>query len=234
VWLLVALAAQPVAVFGYALAYRQMARVEGGPELHPAWAGALTAVGFGAFLVKGGFAFDYGMFRRSRLQPGEAQRRVFGLGALEYAVLAPAAWASALVLLLTAVKADPSVTVSWFIGLPVGALVAIGILTRRNQWAERGGRRSRVANALSSVSLLWPLVRQRRHWSGVVGMALYWLGEIASLWAGLRAFGWPASILRPSSPLPRATPSLVAHFPWPAQGSPRCSFPSPSGGWGSR
>jgi uncharacterized membrane protein YbhN (UPF0104 family) len=25
-------------------------------------------------------------------------------------------------------------------------------------------------------------------------MALYWFAEIASLWAGLRAFGWPTSI----------------------------------------
>src|SRR2546421_2845005 len=107
-WLVVCLVAQLVAVAGYAIAYREVARVGGGPELQPAWAALLTAVGFGAFLTKGGFAFDHQVFRRSRARH-EADHRVLGLGALEYAVLAPAAWASALTLVITGTRADVSV-----------------------------------------------------------------------------------------------------------------------------
>ena len=105
-WLTIVLGAQLVAVGGYATSYREVLRVRGGPKVHRAWAGALTAVGFGAYLPKGGFAFDYGTLRRSSISH-EADQRVLGLGALEYAVLAPAAWASALVLVLSGSGADP-------------------------------------------------------------------------------------------------------------------------------
>ncbi len=192
-WLIVALVAQLVAVVGYAASYREVLRVRGGPEVHPAWAGALTVMGFGAYLSKGGFSFDYGVIRRSPAGH-EAHERVLGLGALEYALLAPAAWVSAVVLLLSGTAADPSVTYAWIIGLPVGSAIALGLLCRRHQLAARGGRWGRVATSLSSISLVWEMVRVRRHWAGLVGMAIYWSGEIGSLWAGLRAFGWSASI----------------------------------------
>jgi hypothetical protein len=189
----VVLVAQLVAVVGYAASYREVLRVRGGPEVHPVWAAALTAMGFGAYLTKGGFAFDYGILRRSTVSR-EAHQRVLGLGALEYALLAPAAWASALVLVLSSARADASVTYSWMIGVPVGSVIVLVLLSRRNQLAARGRRWAQVAASLSSVALVWDMARRPAHWAGFVGMAIYWFGEIASLWAGLRVFGWTASI----------------------------------------
>jgi uncharacterized membrane protein YbhN (UPF0104 family) len=192
-WLVVCLAAQLVAVVGYAVAYREVARVGGGTELQAAWAALLTTVGFGAFLSKGGFAFDHRVFSRSRLRH-QASQRVLGLGALEYAVLAPAAWASALALVITGARADASVTVPWIIGLPLGSVIVVVLLRRRHQLAARGDRLARVVTAVSSLLLLWSMARRPRHWPAFAGMALYWLAEVGSLWAALRAFGWSASV----------------------------------------
>src|SRR4051812_42374369 len=62
-WLLPAIGAEVLAYAGYVLAYRQVARVEGGPELPHRRALALVATGFGVFVARGGFAVDLHAFR---------------------------------------------------------------------------------------------------------------------------------------------------------------------------
>src|SRR6266540_860053 len=104
VWLPVCLAAQVVAYFGYVLAVRAVARVDGGPRLSFALTTRTVVAGFGVYAAthsSGGFTVDYWALRRSDLARREAMARVLGLGALEYAVLAPAALVSALVLLFS-------------------------------------------------------------------------------------------------------------------------------------
>src|SRR5581483_1247345 len=93
---------QLIGYLGYVLAVRDIARVEDGPGLSFSLTTRTVLAGFGVFAAThsaGGFAVDYWAFRRAGLRRDEAIARVLGLGALEYAVLAPAALISAIALL---------------------------------------------------------------------------------------------------------------------------------------
>ena len=72
-WLLPAVGAEVLAYIGYVLAYRQVARVEGGPELPHRRALALVATGFGVFVARGGFAVDLHAFREECVDEREAK-----------------------------------------------------------------------------------------------------------------------------------------------------------------
>src|SRR5436305_1360635 len=103
IWFLVAFGAEAVAYVGYVLSYREVSRVEKGPEMPVRDAVAAVAAGFGAFVAQGGFAVDLHAFRETGLSDREARVRVLGLGALEYALLAPATCIAAIALLVMGV-----------------------------------------------------------------------------------------------------------------------------------
>jgi hypothetical protein len=98
-WFAVAFAAELAAFVGYVFAYRSIAHIDGGPRIGWVEAASVVAVGFGAFLAKGGGALDSKILRgRGSKQEGEV--RVLALDALEHAPLAPAACAAAIALLV--------------------------------------------------------------------------------------------------------------------------------------
>src|SRR3954447_12585292 len=99
-WFLLALAGLVASLIGYTFAYRELARVDEGPDLPVHHAGALVTTGFGVFIPRGGFALDQEALLDAGVPPREAELRICGLGLLEYAILAPAAFGAALVLLL--------------------------------------------------------------------------------------------------------------------------------------
>ena len=94
-----------------------------------------VVAGFGVFAAThaaGGFAVDYWTFRRSGLRRREAVARVLALGALEYAVLAPAALVCAIVLLLgTGGHVQHAMTYPWLAVVPGVAGGDLGQLGRR-------------------------------------------------------------------------------------------------------
>src|SRR5262245_18685745 len=101
-WFAVCFGGQVVAYLGYVLAVRDIARVDDGPLLSFRLSMRTVVAGFGVFAAThaaGGFSVDYWTFRRAGLRRREAVARVLALGALEYAVLAPAALICAVVLL---------------------------------------------------------------------------------------------------------------------------------------
>ncbi len=113
-WFAAAFGAEVLAYLGYMLAYREVARVEGGPQLELPRIAALVSAGFGVFVARGGFAVDLHALQDEGCEPREARARVLGLGALEYAILAPAAAISAMVLLGDGVhKPGPGFTWPW-------------------------------------------------------------------------------------------------------------------------
>jgi uncharacterized membrane protein YbhN (UPF0104 family) len=188
-WLAVAAAAEAFAYLGYTLAYREVVRAERGPELEVPKAAALVATGFGVFLQGGGFALDREALRRAGLSKMEARRRVLGLGALEYAVLAPATVAAAAVVLVRGLPVSASLTLPWIIGVPVGATLALTALRFRRQLDGSGGVRERLRHGLRALELVLCLARSpRRHGLAFVGMLAYWLGDVTCLWATLHAF----------------------------------------------
>jgi uncharacterized membrane protein YbhN (UPF0104 family) len=148
----------------------------------------LVTTGFGVFVEGGGFALDRAALERAGLSEREARARVLGLGALEYAVLAPATALAALYVLVWHPSLDPAMTLPWMVGVPVGATLALVLLRHQNAFDRRGWRR-RVHDNLQAIALLLCLFRQwRSALLAFLGIAFYWLGDIACLWAALHVF----------------------------------------------
>jgi hypothetical protein len=158
-WLLVALAGEAFAYIGYTLAYREIARAEEGAELSVPRLAALVATGFGVFVQGGGFALDRAALERAGLTERDARDRVLGLGALEYAVLAPATALAALWIIVRGQPVGESLTLPWLIGVPVGGVLALTAL-RHRQVFNHGGWRRHVYDWLRSLDLLLCLVKR--------------------------------------------------------------------------
>jgi uncharacterized membrane protein YbhN (UPF0104 family) len=190
IWLPVAFGMEVAAYFGYVVAYREVARVEGGPRLGLGRAGAIVAAGFGAFVIRGGFVVDRQALESAGLDPRQARARVLGLGALEYAVLAPAA-ALAAVILLARGATHPSLgfTLPWAIAVPLGFAAAFAALALRHRVGDEGRWRSLLQHALDAVHMLKKLAAQGAEYGGAFfGTTLYWVGDVGCLWASLRVF----------------------------------------------
>ena len=189
-WLPVAFAATVASYLGYMLAYRECACAGSGPDLPLSHVGALVAGGFGLFIPRGGFALDREALELAGLPRREASVRTFSLGTLEYAVLAPVAFSISLLLLVTGFHRE-GVPLSWAIGVPVGAVIALSLLRHRRGLARRQGWRARLAHALDGIAQTVDLVRDvRAGLLALLGMAIYWAGDIFVLWACLAVF-WP-------------------------------------------
>jgi uncharacterized membrane protein YbhN (UPF0104 family) len=189
-WALVALGAEALSYVGYIIAYREVARADDGAEFDLSRTAAVVATGFGVFLHSGGFALDEAVLRSAGVSPREARSRVLGLGALEYVVLAPAAMGAALYIVLFArPDLDPGLTFPWIVGVPVGFAVAGVALLNRHRLRRRKGWRAHLSNALEALHLVRCLASQPLAGGlAFAGIALYWLGDIACLWAALHVF----------------------------------------------
>ncbi|MFL5966555.1 MAG: YbhN family protein [Gaiellaceae bacterium] len=190
VWLPIALAFEIAAYFGYIVAYREIVRVEGGPSIGLGRAGAIVAAGFGVFVIRGGFVVDRLALEGAGIPVRQARIRVLGLGMLEYAVLAPAAAVAAIVVVARGAT-HPSLgfTLPWALAVPLGFAAAFLALAYRDRVHGRGGWRNVAAHALDALHMLRRLAEQpREHAGAFLGTALYWVGDVACLWACLRAF----------------------------------------------
>lgn len=190
IWFLVALGAEAVAYVGYVLSYREVSRVERGPEMPVRDALAAVSAGFGAFVAQGGFAVDLHAFRDTGISDREARVRVLGLGALEYALLAPAACITAIVLLVNSDADSPSLglTLPWAIAVPIGIVGAIWAVGHRKRFHDTTGWREVLGQGLDSIHVLGCLFSRRTHLAAPIGTAVYWFGDIVCLWACLQAF----------------------------------------------
>jgi uncharacterized membrane protein YbhN (UPF0104 family) len=188
-WLPLALGAEVLAYLGYMLAYREVARVEGGRKLPHSRALALVATGFGVFVARGGFAVDLHAFREDCVDEREARVRVLGLGALEYALLAPATCIVAILLLVDHVhRPATALTMPWAIAVPAGGVLALSALRLRERLRGRRGWREGLAQWLDSIHFLRQLFVRLEHLAGPIGTAIYWFGDIACLALCLRAY----------------------------------------------
>jgi uncharacterized membrane protein YbhN (UPF0104 family) len=188
VWFVSAFGAQVVAYFGYVLAYREIARVEEGCDLSTRSIVAAVTAGFGSFVARGGFAVDVHAFKQAGLSDSQVRVRVLGLGALEYALLAPAACVVAIQLLADGHSPSLGLTLPWAITVPLGFMGALWAVERREAFRSHSGRRRHLADMLDSIHVLKCLFVQPRHLLGPLGSAIYWFGDIFCLWACLQAF----------------------------------------------
>jgi uncharacterized membrane protein YbhN (UPF0104 family) len=190
IWLPLALFFEIAAYAGYIVAYRELVRVEGGPSLGIGRAGAIVAAGFGVFIIRGGFVVDRHALQDAGISERQARIRVLGLGALEYAVLAPAVAVAAMVIVARG-QTHPSFgfTLPWAIAVPLGFGAAIIALAYRERLHGHTGWRNVLVHALEALYVLRRLAAQPREYAGAfLGTGLYWLGDIACLWACLRTF----------------------------------------------
>jgi len=190
IWFAVAFGLELLAFCAYVFAYRSVAAVEGGPQLGLVESAELVAVGFGAFLAKGGAALDSRALRRGRGGEHEGEVRVMALDALEHAPLAPAAWAAAIALLANG-KRKPGLdfTIPWATLVPLGAALAVVGVRHRDRFTGREGWRGKLGDVLEAIHVLFRLLAGwRRHWPGFAGAAVYWAGDVLCLWACLRPY----------------------------------------------
>jgi len=189
-WFAVAFAAELVAFAGYVFAYRSVAHIENGPRISWRQAASVVAVGFGAFLAKGGGALDSKVLRgRGTKRHGEV--RVLALDALEHAPLAPAACAAAIALLVEGErKPGLDFSIPWATLVPIGAVAAFFGVRHRDRFVGKDGWRGHLGQALEGIRLLFRLAAEWRvHWPAFVGASIYWAGDVACLWASLKPFG---------------------------------------------
>jgi uncharacterized membrane protein YbhN (UPF0104 family) len=138
---------------------------------------------------------DYVTLRQAGMGSRRAFRRVLGLSALEYAVLALAVAVCALLLYFDIGGSAPSsVTLPWLAVIP-GAAAAVWLTSpkRVNKFdADKDAGRTRrgFAHAVASLALLRALIVGWRHdgWA-FFGAAIYWAGDMLTFWAALQTFG---------------------------------------------
>ncbi|HZT46247.1 MAG TPA: lysylphosphatidylglycerol synthase domain-containing protein [Gaiellaceae bacterium] len=202
-WFGVCAAGQLLAYVGYALDLRAAAEVDRGVTIPFPASLAVVSVGFGPMFsanVSGGFSVDYVTLREAGMGPQRAFRRVLGLSALEYAVLAPAVAVCALLLYFgIGGSASASLTLPWLLVLP-GAILAAWLTSPERvegfeapkgaSWVRRG-----FAHVVAALAVLRALVVGWRTYSWAFGgAALYWIGDILTLWAALRVFSVDISV----------------------------------------
>lgn len=193
-WLALAAAGALMAMLAYAIAYRTLVRYEEGPRLPASLLLRMVIVGFGPFVPGGGFAMDRRALQQLDDEPPDPTVRVLGLGAVEWAILAPVAWASA-VALLVAGDSRPmrSLLWPWALAVPIGFALGLWLAApdRTERICARGGRmRMALGRALRGVGILRSLAAGAAQcWLVWVGMTLYWVLDIASLYGAARFIG---------------------------------------------
>jgi uncharacterized membrane protein YbhN (UPF0104 family) len=154
----------------------------------------IVIAGFGPSAPGGGFALDKRALEAVEGDEEAATLRVLALAALEWAVLAPAAWVSAVVLIATGDhRPMPSLLWPWAIAVPVGFVLGfwLAVPARRKRIAARGGRlRSGFAQGLRAIYILRSLTNVFSGcWLAWLGMTLYWALDIASFYGAVRFIG---------------------------------------------
>lgn len=193
-WLALVVVAELAAVPAYSIAYRALARAEDGHPMPLPLIIRVVAMGFGPHAVYGGFELDQRALCAMLGDSDAATIQVLGLGALEWALLAPAACLTAAGLLVVSDQRPmASILWPWVVAVPVGFALGLGLshpaITRRVR--DRQGRGWAVlGKVLSGVGVLHVLARAGRRASVAwLGMAVYWALDIAAFYGAVRLIG---------------------------------------------
>lgn len=242
-WLPLCLGGELLAYAGYIVAYRDVARVDGGPCFSLWTSARVVAIGFGAFVAgtsAGSLGLDFWALHRAGEKPHVAARRVLALNTIEWAVLASLACLSGVASLAGWGSAAPlPMQLAWLTVVPACVAAALWVSAPRRvdrlaslphdevelerdprtwpHWLSHAGRAA-FSDAVGGVVIVRHLLaRPRRHPGAVVGFPLYWCGDILTLYAALRAFGQHPAI--PALVLAYTTAYVVTALPLPAGGA---------------
>ncbi len=241
-WFPVCLGGELLAYAGYVAAYRDVARVDGGPCLGRWTALRIIVIGFGAVVIgssAGTLGIDYWALHRAGEPRHTAVRRVLALNTLQWFVLAIIACIAAAVSAVGPWKAPPEMEIAWLVVAPACILAAIWVSSPRRsdrltslpcdevhlQWAPRTwthwfwhAGRAAFSDAVGGVVIVRHLLRQPfAHPAALLGFPLYWAGDVLTLYAAVRAFGVHPHL--PTLVLAYVTAFVVTALPLPAGGS---------------
>ena len=191
-WLALTVCAELLAMPAYAISYRVIARVNDGPRLPFGLVMRVVVAGFGPFAAGGGFALDKRVLHATGNDERRATVQVLGLGALEWALLAPAAWLSAVVLLVGGSSAMPSLLWPWALIVPPAFVLGLWLAVpeRRKRLTAPGRALARLEVTFRGVGVLHLLAKDiATCWVAWVGAAAYWVLEIAAFYGALRFIG---------------------------------------------
>jgi uncharacterized membrane protein YbhN (UPF0104 family) len=187
-WLGVVLGAEILSLPSYALAYRAVVRHYGHQYLTAGVTLHMVFAGFGLFAVLGGFSVDRLGLQRLGTDPEGARRSVLALGLLEIVTLAIAGFAVSIALLAGASPVPGSMLWPWVIGVPGASLPAVGLLIYARRCSQTWGPRVQTLadHGWLLMRMLGELSRLPQAWFGI---GLYFIADIASLYAATRAVG---------------------------------------------
>ncbi|MGH2843833.1 MAG: hypothetical protein ACRDKL_09645 [Solirubrobacteraceae bacterium] len=193
-WVALLAGAELLTYPAYMLAYRGVALIHGHAALSLPLVSRIVVAGFGPFALDGGFGIDKRMLEAIDEDEHSARVRVLALGTLEWAVLAPVACITAIVLLALGANIMPSLLWPWALAVPPSVALALwASAPHRSAWLARvAGRRAvLVVQMLEGIADLRTHFRSRRLLDGWtwLGITAYWAADMCALWAALRIFG---------------------------------------------
>lgn len=241
-WFPVCLGGELLAYAGYVAAYRDVARVDGGPCFSLWTSTRVVAIGFGAYALgtsAGSLGLDYWALNRAGEPPRAALRRVLALNSVEWMILGIYACASAAVVEAGGASAPLPMALAWLIVVPACIVAATWVSSPRRSnrftsvspptaaftsdpqtwlpWLRHGGR-SVLSHSVGGVVIVRHLLAKLRLYpGGVFGFAAFWAGDITTLYAALRAFAVHPPV--PALVLAYCTAYVVTMLPLPAGGS---------------
>jgi uncharacterized membrane protein YbhN (UPF0104 family) len=241
-WFPVCLGGELLAYVGYVAAYRDVARVDGGPCFSLWTTTRVVAIGFGAYALgtsAGSLGLDYWALHRAGEPPRAALRRVLALNSVEWMILGIYACLAAAIVVAGGASAPLPMVLTWLIVVPTCIVAAAWVSSPRRggrlsavpprpvhptsdpetwlPWLRQAGR-SVLSHSIGGVVIVRHLLaRVRRYPGGVFGFAVFWAGDITTLYAALRAFGIHPAI--PALVLAYCTAYVVTILPLPAGGS---------------
>jgi hypothetical protein len=197
-WLIASGAGVVAAYIGYFFAYRAISRAHDGPTLEfPALLAVVTA-GFGGFLAQGGTALDEFSMRAGGADKREAKVRVSALAGFEHGALALIVCPAAIAALITGSALPRNDFVwPWAVIPPLGFTLAIWLAERhRDRLRGREGWRGKLGMFYDAIHIIWEIIRRPATYGyAVLGMMIYWGGDMLALWAATKAFGFTMTAL---------------------------------------
>jgi len=227
-WLLACLILELASYAAYVISLRAVVAMDGGPQLSPGSATRMWLASLGGTRIVspggvGGLAVLYWLLRRAGMGAGAAVSRVLGFNILIFALFGAWAFATALVLLMPVGGGVPlGMELPWIIGIPL--LAAAGLWISQGERGQRiaadtshGWLRRGLAAAVRGIVVARAAVAPRNmNMPAIMGAIVYWVGDVACLWAALRAIGAEVSLAAVA--LAYATAYIAMLFPLPTGG----------------
>jgi uncharacterized membrane protein YbhN (UPF0104 family) len=220
-WLVLCLVGQIGVFAGYAGSLRVAVAVDDRAHVPVSVSLRLVLASFAATQVfafggVAGLALIFWALRKLGMRSAEAAVRLIGLSTAVYLVFGVLGWSAALLSLVTD-EAPLGMTVPWLAGIPIVLLAARWFTeprrVRRLDDPSDGVLRRALATGIGAAAWVRAMLHSDRGQPLFAWASLYWLGDMLSLWAALRAFGAAPSL--PALALAYATGYLAQSLPIP-------------------